>query len=69
MADETMRQIVHMTNERLALYRQHLTPEQHDRLNTLNAQIPLFWDRYRREYASERWGSARERKQEMWQAA
>lgn len=69
MADETMSEIVRLTDERLELYRLHRTPEQRERLNTLNAQIPLLWDRYRREYASERWGAARERKQDMWQAA
>ncbi|MBZ0303718.1 MAG: DUF2630 family protein [Anaerolineae bacterium] len=51
-----MNQIHNMANERHMLYRQaarqSLTAEQTRRLHELNGQLPLLWDRYRREYAA-----------------
>jgi hypothetical protein len=56
MYQETMAQIHSAANERHMLYRtaarQGLTNEQTRRLRELNDQLPMLWDRYRREYAS-----------------
>lgn len=53
--DETMHLIQKLSNERLLLYRQagheHLAPAQTQRLHEISDQLPLLWDRYRREYA------------------
>jgi hypothetical protein len=55
MYEETMEQIHKAANERHFLYRtaakQGLTTEQIRRLHELNDQLPILWDRYRREYA------------------
>jgi hypothetical protein len=55
MYEETMNQIHQFANERHMLYRlagkQSLTAEQTRRLRELNDQLPMLWDRYRREYA------------------
>lgn len=55
MYEETMEQIHAAANERHMLYRtaakQGLTNEQIRRLRELNDQLPILWDRYRREYA------------------
>lgn len=63
MYAETMNQIQTAANERQLLYRtaakQGLTNEQTRRLHELNDQLPILWDRYRREYAGRnRTGSA-----------
>jgi hypothetical protein len=53
---ETFDQINQMSDERFSLYRlaakQHLSAEQHRRLNEINNQLPVLWDQYRREVAS-----------------
>lgn len=55
MYQETMNLIHRMASERHLLYRlaakQALNPEQIRRLRELNDQLPVIWDRYRREYA------------------
>jgi hypothetical protein len=55
MYEETMNQIHKAANERYDLYRtaakQGLTNEQTRRLHELNDQLPILWDRYRREFA------------------
>ena len=55
---ETMQQIHSIANERHMLYREaghhHLTAAERQRLQELNNQLPLLWDRYRREYAGRR---------------
>lgn len=57
MAEETMALIHSIANERLMLYRlsgkQHLTPQQQARIQQISDQLPVLWDRYRREYAAE----------------
>jgi hypothetical protein len=54
---EIFAQINQMSDERFNLYRlaarQHLTAEQHQRLNEINNQLPVLWDQYRREAASQ----------------
>ncbi len=54
--DETMHMIQQFANERHLLYRlagkQHLTQEQRQRMDFLNYQLPILWDRHRREYAA-----------------
>jgi hypothetical protein len=64
--------ITRLTNEKSLLYRvaghQPLAPHQKGRLDELNGQLPLSWERYRREDASERWGTPREQ-QYLWKAA
>lgn len=54
--DETMQQIHHMANERQGLYRKAakaaLNPDQRRRMDEINAQLPLLWDRHRRELAA-----------------
>jgi shikimate kinase len=56
--DETMQQIHKLANERHMLYRQashqSLTNTDRQRLQQLNSELPLLWDRYRREYAARR---------------
>jgi hypothetical protein len=56
--DETMQQIHEIANERHMLYRQaghhSLNAAEHQRLRDLNNQLPLLWDRYRREFAARR---------------
>lgn len=53
----TFDQITRLANERHMLYRasghQQLTPAQRDRLHSLDNQLPVLWDQYRRELASE----------------
>ena len=53
---ETMQQIHNLANERHILYREAshtgLTANQRQHLQELNNQLPLLWDRYRREYAA-----------------
>lgn len=55
MYSDTMEQIHRAANERHMLYRtaarQTLSAEQTRRLHELNDQLPILWDRYRREYA------------------
>lgn len=57
MANETMKLITNIVDERLGLYRlsgkQRLTSEQQFRIQQINDQLPILWDRYRREYAAE----------------
>lgn len=54
--NETLDTIQRISNERQMLYRlagkQHLTPEQSQRLDEINAKLPLLWDAHRREIAS-----------------
>ncbi len=56
MYQETMNLIHNMASERHMLYRlaakQSLNPDQTRRLRELNDQLPVMWDRYRREYAN-----------------
>jgi len=63
MMDETLALIQRLANERHDLYRlagkQHLTLEEHNRLDELNAQLPVVWDQYRREFASLQWTRTR----------
>lgn len=63
MANETMHLINSIVNERLTLYRlsgkQRLTPEQQLRIQQIGDQLPILWDRYRREYATERGAAIR----------
>lgn len=53
LMNETLGTIQHISNERQMLYRlagkQHLTPEQSQRLDEINAKLPVLWDAYRRE--------------------
>ncbi len=55
MYEETMEQIHKAANERHYLFRtaakQGLTTEQTRRLHALNDELPILWDRYRREFA------------------
>jgi hypothetical protein len=48
--------ILRLSDERQQLYwlaaKQHLTLDQHARLDELNAKLPDLWDTYRRELAS-----------------
>lgn len=54
--DSTMDLINKLASERLVLYRrageQHLTAEQLKRIHEITAQLPVLWDRHRREIAS-----------------
>ncbi|MDX1992495.1 MAG: hypothetical protein SF029_08900 [bacterium] len=54
--DETMQQIHQLANERGMLYRLAgkggLTTAQRQRMEELNAKLPVIWDQYRRELAS-----------------
>ncbi len=54
---ETFNRINQLSDERLNLYRlagkQHLTVEQHQRLDEITNQLPVLWDQYRREVASD----------------
>jgi hypothetical protein len=56
--DETLQLIQNLSNERHMLYRlagnQHLDATQQTRLGELNFQLPVLWDRYRRELAASR---------------
>ncbi len=56
--DETFELIQKFSNERQYLYRlggkQHLSAAQRQRLDELNGQIPMLWDRHRRELAGSR---------------
>lgn len=51
-----MNQINHMATERHNLYRKAakgaLNPDQKQRMNEINTQLPLMWDRHRRELAA-----------------
>lgn len=54
---DTLAQIHRVSNERFNLFRlagkQHLTPEQHNRIQEITAQLPILWDQHRREMASD----------------
>lgn len=69
--DETLELIQRLANERHDLYRlagrQHLTVEEHNRLEEIGNQLPVLWDRYRREFAAIQW--TRTRPAEQRQAA
>jgi hypothetical protein len=56
--DVTLELIQNLSNERLMLFRlagkQHLDAHQQTRLGELNFQLPVLWDRYRRELAASR---------------
>ncbi len=56
--DETLELIQKLSNERHMLYRlagkQHLDANQQTRLGELTFQLPMLWDRYRRELAASR---------------
>jgi hypothetical protein len=56
--DETLEQIQKIANERHFLYRlagkQSLTDAQQGRIQQINNELPILWDRYRREFASTR---------------
>jgi hypothetical protein len=56
--DETLELIQNLSNERQMLYRlagkQHLDANQQIRLGELNFQLPVLWDRHRRELAASR---------------
>lgn len=56
--DETLELIQNLSNERHMLYRlagkQPLNRAQQTRLGELNYQLPLLWDRYRRELVASR---------------
>lgn len=56
--DETLELIQKFSNERQYLYRlaarQHLSVDQQRRLEEVNSQLPLMWDRYRRELVGSR---------------
>ncbi len=49
----TLDLIQELSNERFQLYqlaaRHQLTPEQRKRLEEINRELPILWDRYRRE--------------------
>ncbi|MBZ0282757.1 MAG: hypothetical protein K8L97_18595 [Anaerolineae bacterium] len=53
--NETLDMIQHISNERQMLYnlagKQHLTSAQSQRLDEINAKLPVLWDAYRRELA------------------
>lgn len=52
----TLDLIQELSNERFQLYqlaaRHQLTPEQRKRLEEINRELPILWDRYRRELAT-----------------
>lgn len=54
---DTFDEITRFANERHMLYRaaghQQLTPSQKERLNRIDSQLPVLWDQYRRELATE----------------
>jgi len=54
---DTFDEITRLANDRHMLYRlashQQLTTEQKERLNRANNQLPVLWDQYRRELATE----------------
>jgi hypothetical protein len=56
--NSTLEQIQALSEERSALYRlagkQHLTPDQQARLNSISGQLPGLWDTYRRELVAAR---------------
>ena len=56
--DDTFELIQNLSNERQLLYRlaarQHLNAEQQTRLGEINFQLPMLWDRYRRELVAAR---------------
>ncbi len=56
--DNTMQVIHKLANERHVLYRQagrnKLNSTEQQRLQEINNQLPILWDRYRREYAARR---------------
>jgi hypothetical protein len=55
--NETMNLIQRYATERHNLYRlaakKHLTPDEQSRLHELDGELPVLWDRYRRELASQ----------------
>ena len=71
MHHETMNEIHRAAKERLNLYltaaHQGLKPAELQRLQELDALLPVLWDRYRREYAGR--GSEHGRTQRMPRAA
>jgi hypothetical protein len=56
--DETLALIQHLADERHMLFRlagrQHLDAAHQTRLGELKFQLPMLWDRYRRELAASR---------------
>lgn len=54
--DETLHQIQQAATQRHMLFRlagkQHLTPEQQQRMQDIGNRLPVLWDQYRRELAS-----------------
>ncbi|GEM_PF-6041847 len=52
-SESTLEAIQKLSNERFHLYqiaaRHQLTPEQRKRLEEINRELPILWDRYRRE--------------------
>lgn len=54
--NETLELIQQYANERHSLYRlaakKHLSDAEYSRLQELDSQLPVLWDRYRRELAS-----------------
>lgn len=58
MEEDTLELIQQIANERHMLYRlagkQHLTFNQQSRLDEITNQLPILWDRYRRELAASR---------------
>ncbi len=54
--DEIMQQIHQIASERQGLYRKAskgpLSPDQKRRIDEINAQLPLLWDRHRRDLAA-----------------
>ena len=55
--NSTFDEITRLANERHMLYRagghQPLNQNQRDRLSTIDNQLPVLWDQYRREVATE----------------
>lgn len=61
MYTETLDQINRLANERLSLYRlvgkERLTSEQVNRIQQITNELPILWDRHRRELAAERYSA------------
>jgi hypothetical protein len=55
--NETLDQIQKLANEMHYLYsvagKQHLTPDQEQRLNEITGRLPTLWDLHRRELAAD----------------
>ena len=58
MHEETMQTIHRLSDERFRLFlaagHGGLSTQQQERLTTLNNELPMWWDRYRREFAAYR---------------